>query len=36
MKKPLHNFNLVAKHIGDDELWDDLGALEKRSRYGAC
>jgi len=29
MKKPLHNFNLVAKHIGDDELWDDLGALKK-------
>ena len=29
MKKPLHNFNLVAKHIGDDELWDDLEDLKK-------
>ncbi len=29
MKKPLHNFNLVAKHIGDDELWDDLAVLKK-------
>jgi len=33
MKKPMpkdvKGYDSVARHIGDDELWDDLGALKK-------
>jgi len=33
MKKPMpkgeKDFNVIAKHIGDDELWDDLEDLKK-------
>ena len=33
MKRPMPKssfyYNFVVKHIGDDELWDDLGALKK-------